>query len=281
VSPSSTARRRRFVLLVLLGVLALGVLTGQVRTPDDRRIGWLGAALETVLTPGAAVLARASGAIEQSWAFLQEIGRLRTENARLRAENARLREENARLGAAAQESGRLRALLGFKEQQPYRTVAARVVGRDPSHWFSTILVDRGSADGIARNDPVVTSDGLVGHVIETGGAWSRVLLILDPRSAVGVLVERSREAGVAGGQGGAALRVTYLSRDAEVHPGDRVITSGLGQIYPPGLVVGTITGVTRAAGGLFQEATLRPAADLDHLEDVLVIIRGPRGLLPR
>jgi rod shape-determining protein MreC len=267
--------------LVILCVVALGVLTAQVRAPDERRIGWLGTGIEAVLTPAALALSRVSETVTQSWALIQEIGALREENARLREENAALRQENARLRPDAQETARLRALLQFKDQQPYRTLAAHVIGRDPDRWFSTVLVDRGAADGVSHNDPVVTSDGLVGHVIETGGGWSRVLLIQDPRSAVGVIVERSREAGVAEGRGQPLLRVTYLSRDADIRPGDAVATSGLGRIYPRGVSVGTIVSVANSAGSLFQEATVRPAADLDHLEDVLIILRGNQAPLPR
>ncbi len=279
--PNYLVRRRRAVLLFALCILALALLTEQVRMADGRGIGWLGTAVEAALTPAAAALSRVGDALAHSWSLLREIGTLRTENARLAADVARLREENARLRPAAQENARLRALLAFKQQQPFRTVAARVIGRDPSRWFSTVLVDRGAAEGVARNDPVVTSDGLVGHVIETAGSWARVLLLLDPRSAVGVLVERTREPGVAEGRGQAVIHVKYLSRDADLQPGDQVVTSGLGQIYPKGLPVGTVVGVARTGGDLFQEATLRPAADLNHLEDLLIVIRSAPVQVPR
>jgi rod shape-determining protein MreC len=274
VPPTFLVYRRRLVLFLVLGSLALGVLTAQVRSPDRRGIGWMGTVVEAALAPVATGLSRTSKALAQSWSLLREIGTLRQENARLAAEVARLRQENAQLRPAAQENAQLRALLAFKQQHTYRSVSARVIGRDPSHWFSTILVDRGAADGVQRNDPVVTSDGLVGHVIETAGSWARVLLILDPRNAVGVAVERSREAGVAEGQEKTVLRVKYLSRDADIQPGDRVITSGLGQIYPRGLPVGTVISVRRPGVNLFQEALVKPAAGLNHLEDVLVILRG-------
>ncbi|HKV45009.1 MAG TPA: rod shape-determining protein MreC [bacterium] len=269
----AVGRRRRFVLFVVLCILALGVLTEQVRTPDKRRAGWLGLGVEAVLAPVAAGLSRVSDAVGGSWALLTEIGTLRTENIRLRDEVARLRSENAQLHEAAQASVRLGKLLAFKDQ-PYHTVAVRVIGRDPSQWFNTVLVDRGPAAGIRRNDPVVTSEGLVGRVIETGGAWARVLLILDPRSAVGVFVGSSRDAGVAEGLAQPILRVKYLSRDAEIRPGEQVVTAGLGEIYPRGLPVGTIVGVTRTEGDLFQEALIRPDADLNHLEEMLVLVTG-------
>jgi len=268
------SRRRRFIVFLVLAITALAVLTEQIRTPDRRRIGWAGQAVEFAIAPAAAVLSRVESVVVGAWSFLHEIGTLRTENARLRREVGLLREENGRLLPAGEENARLRALLAFKQQQPYETIAARVIGRDPSDWFSTVVVDRGTAAGIRRNDAVLTSDGLVGHVIEAGPSWTRVVLLPDPRSAVGVVVVRSREAGVAEGQGQPALRVKYLSRTADVQPGDEVVTSGLGEIYPRGLVVGTVTGVSRAAGDLFEDAIVRPAADLAHLEEVLIIVRG-------
>ena len=257
----------------MLCVLALVILTAQLRTPDGRQIGWLGTAVEAVLAPPAVALARVSGALAEAWSFITEIGTLRTENQRLRAEVARLREENARLRPDAQENAHLRVLLAFKQQLPYRAVAARVVGRDPSRWFSTVLVDRGASDGVQRDDPVITSDGVVGHVVETAGGWARVLLVSDPRSAVSVVLDRSREVGVALGQGQTLLKVTYLSRDADVRPGDVILTSGLGPIYPRGLPLATVTSLTR--GPMFQDAIARPATDLGHLEDVLIVLHGP------
>jgi rod shape-determining protein MreC len=277
VIPSHLARRRLLVLVLACGVLGLAVLTEQVRAPDRRDVGWLGTAIEGALAPVVGIVARAGDLVGEGWALLHEIGTLRAENARLAAEVARLKEENARLRPAAEEASRLRSLLALKQSEPFASVAARVIGRDPSHWFSSLLVDRGTRDGVRRNDPVVTSEGLVGRVIEVGGSWSRVLLIVDPRSAVSVVVVRSRETGVAEGLGRPLLRVTYLSRDASIQPGDLVETSGLGQIYPRGVPVGTVVGVSRPPGDLFQEAVVRPAVDLGHLDDVLILLRPSPG----
>lgn len=270
--PSPALVRRRLLIWSLLCILALVILTAQMRSPDGRRIGWLGTAVEAVLAPPAVALARVSGVFTGAWGFITEIGTLRTANQRLTTEVARLREENARLRPDAQENARLRALLGFKQQLPYRSLAARIVGRDPSQWFSTVLVDRGASEGVQRDDPVITSDGVVGHVVEAVGTAARVLLVADPRSAVSVVLERSREVGVAVGQGQTLLKVTYLSRDADVRPGDLVLTSGLGPIYPRGLPLGTVVSVSRTT--MFQEAVIRPTSDLGHLEDVLIVLRG-------
>lgn len=276
--PSPALVRRRVLVWGLLCVIALVVLTAQMRSPDGRRIGWIGGAVEAVLAPPAVALSRVSGFFADAWAFITEIGTLRTENQRLSAEVARLQEENARLRPDAQENGRLRVLLGFKQQLPYRSLAARIVGRDPSQWFSTVLVDRGASEGVARDDPVITSDGVVGHVVETAGSWARVLLVADSRSAVSAVLDRSREVGVVVGQGHSLLRLTYLSREADVKPGDLVVTSGLGPIYPRGLSVGTVVSAVR--GPMFQDAVIRPSADLGHLEDVLIVLRSPAAGAP-
>jgi rod shape-determining protein MreC len=272
VFPSSALVRRRLLVWSLLLFIALVVLTAQMRSPDGRRAGWIGTAIEAVLAPPAVALSKVSAFFADAWSFITEIGTLRTENQRLIAEVARLREENARLRPDAQENARLRTLLGFKQQLPYRSLAARIVGRDPSQWFSTVLVDRGASEGVSRDDPVITSDGVVGHVVETAGSWARVLLISDPRSAVSAVVDRSREVGVVVGQGQTLLRITYLSRDADVQAGDVVVTSGLGPIYPRGLPVGTVVSVSH--GTMFNDAMLRPASDVGHLEDVLIVLRG-------
>jgi rod shape-determining protein MreC len=272
VFPSSAVVRRRLLVWGLLLVIALVVLTAQMRSADGRRIGWIGTAIEAVLAPPVVVLSKASGFFADAWSFITEIGTLRSENQRLTAEVARLREENARLRPDAQENARLRTLLGFKQQLPYRSLAARIVGRDPSQWFSTVLLDRGASEGVARDDPVITSDGVVGHVVETAGSWARVLLLSDPRSAVSAVLDRSREVGVVVGQGQTQLRITYLARESDVKAGDLVVTSGLGPIYPRGLPIGIIISVTR--GTMFQDAVVRPASDLGHLEDVLIVLRG-------
>ncbi|HLN12174.1 MAG TPA: rod shape-determining protein MreC, partial [bacterium] len=152
---NSLLRRRRVALFLVLCVVALAVLTAQLRAPDQRRLGWAGLAVEIVLAPITDAAAYVGNTLGGAWSALHEIGSLRTENARLAAEVAALRQENAGLQPAAQENDRLRALLGFKQQQPFATVAAAVIGRDPSQWFSSVLVDRGSRAGVRRNDPAV------------------------------------------------------------------------------------------------------------------------------
>jgi rod shape-determining protein MreC len=250
------------------------LLTSQVRLPDRRAVGPLGSLVLSVLAPAQGVLARGADAVARVWRLYTEIGRLRAENTRLREEVERLSGEVGRLREQAQATQRLERLLAFRQQLPGRALGARVVGRDSRGWFAVILVDRGARDGVRRNDPVVAAEGLVGRVLTVMSGTAQVLLISDPRSAVGVILQQSREAGVVEGQGQGLLRLKYISRAREIPLGEAVVTSGHGGVFPRGLPVGTVVSVIREQAALYQEALVRPSASLDHLEEVLILVEG-------
>jgi rod shape-determining protein MreC len=267
-------RRRVGVFFVLLLAITL-LITTQVRTPDRRHIGWLGEAVMGVLAPVQAGMASIAETGTRWWSALNEIGQLRVDNARLRLEVERYKRELSAAQESTAENERLRRLLGFAPQANRPTVAARVISRDPSRWFTTLTVDRGLRSGLRPNDVVVTAQGLIGRLMEVYPGAARVLLISDPRSAIGVLVQRTREAAVAEGAGQPTLRLKYLSREVEVRPGDIIVTSGLGGTVPRGLRLGTVRAVVRPTGSLFQEADVVPDATLARLEEVLVLRSGP------
>lgn len=269
------AARRRLAVFIALLLLVVVLLTAQTRSADRRQAGVIGTAVLTVLLPVQAGMVRTADGVQRLWVMYTEIGRLRVENAQLRRQVDGLSREAAALREQALAIARLERLLGFAGQSTSRALAARVIGRDISGWFGTIIIDRGSRDGVRRNAPVVTPDGVVGRVIEVTPSASRVLLIADARSAVSVLVQRSRDAGVVEGRGEAILHMKYLSRTTQVAAGDVVVTSGLGGVFPRGLVVGRIVKVIREEGALLQEAVVEPAASLDRLEEALVLLSPP------
>jgi len=264
--------RRRMAVFVALFLFVVVLLTTQFRSPDQRAVGPLGTLVLTALLPVQAGMVRIADSGEDLWRQFTEIGRLRVENMRLRAQVAALSRETAALREQAAAAARLEGLLELRDAVAYRSVPARVITRDPSHWFNTLTIDRGALHGVARNSPVVTPDGVVGRVIEVTPTAARVLLIADSRSALGVLLQRSRAAGVVEGRGSDRLHLKYLSRTAVVNPDDRVVTSGLGGVFPRGLVVGRVVSVTREEGALLQEAEVEPAAALDRLEEVLILL---------
>lgn len=197
---------------------------------------------------------------------------LRQRNAALEAQVAELQAQVVQLQESQADLDLLAGLLDFRRSQPQlRTVAANVISRDTSPFLSYVIIDVGSDDGVRREMPVVTAEGLVGQVVETSCCAAKVRLIIDPASAVNARLQASRDEGVAVGQLAGGLELQFLSQQAQLRPGDRVVTSGLGGTYPPGLVIGTISGVQRLDYEVLQKATLAPGAALDRLEIVLVI----------
>lgn len=193
----------------------------------------------------------------------------------LESENRRLRAELAAVDELRRENERLRRLLGFVEEAPWQTVAARVIAEDASSWFRTIEIDRGSEDGMSEGLPVVTAAGLVGRVVRTTAHASRVLLITDASSAVAVLVQDQRIRGVCRGQGN-ALALDFALLQDEIQVGDGVITSGLGGVFPKGVVVGYVREVQREQYGLFQTVEVEPAVNFSDLEEVLILVKEAR-----
>ncbi len=184
-------------------------------------------------------------------------------------------ERNRQLAEIELSNQRLRKLLNFKQTIANRVIPAEVIGKDPSTWFKTIIIDKGRADGIEKGFPVVIHEGIAGQVIEVSHRYSKVLLIIDPNSAVDALVQRTRSRGlIKGGIGGRCL-FKYVLRKHEIRVGDIVISSGLDGVYPKGLLIGKISGVIRRNAGIFQEVTVTPNVDFEKLEQVLVMLKEP------
>ncbi|MDH3998950.1 MAG: rod shape-determining protein MreC [Desulfuromonadales bacterium] len=197
------------------------------------------------------------------------------DNRHLLEENRTLKAELAHNDEIRLENRRLRLLLDFKEAQTFESLPARVIAEDASSWFRTVTIDKGMAQGVAEGMSVVVAEGVVGRVIRSSERYSRVLLITDASSAVASLLQKNRARGVCRGQG-EQLVLDFVLRLEQVAVGDRVVTSGMGGVFPKGLVVGTVDSVERRGFGLFQEVTVTAAVDFSHLEEVLVLLRSPQ-----
>jgi rod shape-determining protein MreC len=173
------------------------------------------------------------------------------------------------------ENERLRLLLDFKEAQKIATLPARVIAEDASSWFRTVMIDKGSDQGITEGMPVVVAEGVVGRVVRSSPRFSKVLLITDASSAVASLLQDNRARGVCRGQG-EQLVFDFVLRREEVKVGDRVVTSGMGGVFPKGLVIGNVKSVDRQEFGLFQAIEVDPSVDFSHLEEILVLLRSPQ-----
>jgi rod shape-determining protein MreC len=201
------------------------------------------------------------------------------ENERLRAENDQLRRDQARYAEVLREYTEMQRLLRLSQENAgQRVVAARVIGRDTSNWWKTIQIDAGGAQGVREDQAVINGDGLVGRVISVTGGESRVLLLVDPNCKVSALVQDSREPGVVvGGDSAFAVkpicRMTFVERAAAVTAGQRVVTSGLGGLFPKGIPIGEVTDTRlNAQTGMYLDVDVKPAVDFHRLEHVLVVV---------
>jgi rod shape-determining protein MreC len=167
---------------------------------------------------------------------------------------------------------RLRNLLKFQKSLANRVVAAEVIGKDPSAWFKTVIIDKGKADGLQKGLPVVLPQGIAGQVIEVSDHYSKVMLIIDRNSAVDALVQRSRARGIIKGASADKCRFEFVLRKNDVQLGDTVVASGFDGVYPKGLRIGQISDLSERNSDIFYEITVTPFVDYEKLEEVLVIL---------
>ena len=233
------------------------------------------------------IMAPFQDAISNSLKFLESIWdnyfnliSVANENRMLKKELSNAIERNNFCYEAELSNIRLRHLLNFKKTLTDEVIAAEVIGKDPSAWFQTIIIDKGNADGILRGLPVVVPDGIAGQVTDVAEHYSKVLLITDGNSAVDTLVQRTRARGLLqGGRSGLCI-LKYALRKEDVIPRDTVVTSGLDGVFPKGLRIGYVSKVIKRNSGLFQEVDVTPYVDFEKLEEVMVILNktNPTGI---
>jgi rod shape-determining protein MreC len=197
---------------------------------------------------------------------------------RLRRENAVLNELLNSYREGHLEGIRLRKLLDIRDGLNHRVVAARVIDNDRTSLFKTLLINKGTTEGLRVGLPVFADQGVVGRVIETSWHASRVLILIDENSNIDALIQRSRAQGILQGAGSAGCNLKYISRAENVQTGDVVLSSGLAGVFPKGLLLGVVTGTSGGEGGLFQKIDVAPAVDFGRLEEVLIPIpdAGPK-----
>ena len=169
------------------------------------------------------------------------------------------------------ENERLRELLALKKNAPYKVIAARVIGRSPENQSSLIIIGKGKGSGIKVGMVAINYLGLVGRVIETSASTANITLINDPNFAVSGIVKRSRQEGLVCGALGNSLIMKYLPAEADIQASDAIITSGMTELYPKGLLIGTVAEIIQEFSGLASYAIIKPAVELSNVEEVLII----------
>lgn len=249
--------------LVVIGVLflalsgLLGKIFGKVISPLVDTQSWLAIRIQ---------------AFEEFLTLPRDVTSLQQENADLRNEISELQAEILVLKQQVSETDILYALLDFARTRPEnKYVAASVIGRDPSPFLNYIIIDHGSDDGILKGMPVVTQQGLVGHIDAVTATAARVQLITDSDSVVNIRLENAdTEAQITGSASG-DLTLEMINLDVKLEQGDLVLTSGLGGSYPADILVGQVLSPAIGQNTLFQSASVQPVVDFSKLRAVLII----------
>ncbi len=222
-------------------------------------------------------------AVSSSWRTARDFasgvfmrGRVAERNRELELKLNMLEERLAELESYRRENRQLRELLDFRAKSGFEEIfrestGAEVIGRNPLNWYRTVILDRGTGDGVREGMVIVGVGGLVGRVVNSGKSASAVMLILDVESRVSAIVERTGEHGIITGRGDGVLIMRYLSDKSEIREGDTIRTSGLGGIFPKGLSVGAVGTVSEQDYGLTLSAEVLPSVDFSRLENVLIL----------
>ena len=263
------SRRRAFFILLGVMVAQLLLLSAQITRNQKVRLiqVWAVAVLDPFERAFHGLVDGTTGAVRT----YRDLWQAQQENRELEIQLVAARSEIQQLTEQAAETQRLRKLLEFKQQLPFPTLAAEVIAASPGDASKAIYIDKGTDAGLSPDLAVITPTGIVGKTIAVFPRTAQVLLITDSLSGAAVALEKSRVQGIVKGAALNACQLNYVMNEAPVEPGERVLTSGLDQIYPKGLPVGEVTEIRE--GNIYKTIKVRPAAALERLESVLVVLK--------
>ena len=256
--------------VLFLGAVQLTNLS--VRKPEIARVG--GKAIAAVMFPFERGFHEISASAEHIWyRYIWLVG-LQEEVEGLRERLRSLESLNSRYVEYRHENSRLKELVNFSEASGHRGVAATVVSRNSSNWVNTLTIDKGSSHGVRPGLAVIDGNAVVGQTTVVSARSSKVLLLSDPASAIDAIVQSSRLSGIVEGGSDGKLRLRYVEQTPrdKVHPGDRIVASGLDGVFPKGVAVGVVHDVSSGSSALFQEIFIEPSTVLNRLETVLVLV---------
>ena len=270
------SNRRTIILWVavfIVGLLAFTTVKGKYDLKISENV------VNTILSPFQSAITSISNVTKKVGVISWEMVTVYEQNKMLRSEVEQLRQRDVNVNEIMAENTRLTNILNYKNAvKQFDTAVAKIISYDSSNLTNSITINLGAKDGMQKNMPVITPQGLVGTIVAVYEHSAKVQLILDPRSAVGAIIQRpeSRVIGIMQGSVGVQTlaKMVNIPRDADVVVGDNVLTSGYGGLYPKGIVIGEVVEVTNEAGGLLKYATVKTAVDFYRIEEVLVIVNS-------
>ena len=257
---------------LLLCLLLLALLLTTIRTRVVTQTPLLERLLISVIMPAQQMVTAVARSLRDTWNDHVNLIAVRQENLHLQRQVAALQGQLHLYQEAYLQQQRLQGLLGIRSLILPHTVVAEVIGIDPNQWSEAVTINKGQRDAVRKDSPVLTSQGLVGRAIDIASHYAIVLLVTDPRSVVDAMVQRSRARGIVVGKSRRLCELRYVDLHADIQVGDTIISSGLGEVYPKGLRIGTVVSVRQRPYGMFYEIEVEPAVDFATLEEVLVVV---------
>jgi rod shape-determining protein MreC len=283
-STQKEIRQRAPLWLVVLLVANFGLMSWNAKDAETGQPvvrTWV----QSIFTPVQTATTGVGGAGVGFFRRLADLRQAQAENEGLRQRLAEAENAQREARQARDENERLKKLLDFTRDVTYQSIPARVVARDPSVWFNSLIINRGSTSGVDLDMPVVTPEGIVGRVVGVGPVSAQVMLITDERAAAGAVVGQLGQSNALGSVRGfgknGLLEMRYVSGLETVNTGDYVVTTGQDRIYPPGLSVGTVVEVVPGSATTPHTIRVKPSARLDSLQEVAVLnYRAPQRTAP-
>lgn len=266
--------KSRFFIMSLAVALLLSIVPGVLCTMGQG--SYIRSALVTVSTPFRWAFTKVGEGLSGFSMYFRTLEELRDENEALRAELDEYKNLVYDAELIGEENEFLSSFLGIKEEHvDFLFEDATVVGRESTNYRTVYTLSKGTLHGIEVNMPVITDDGLVGHITEVGSTWSKAVIITETASAVGAFVERSGVLGVVEGtyelRADGICRMVYIEPDADIRVGDKVVTSGIGEVYPRGMLIGKVTKISMDDNTRTLTAIVEPSADLDSISKLMII----------
>ncbi|MDF2523084.1 MAG: mreC [Clostridiales bacterium] len=266
-------KSKLFVLiLITLSVLVfMGITGGQ-----NKNLNGIGNIVSVPLTPVQNLISLIDGKIGGVLSYFRDMKAIQLENEDLKAEIDKLKNDNLELEEYKSKINDLKEALNLKDQlKEYDPIGTNIISKDPGNWFNVFRVDRGSKDGVVYNSPIITSKGLVGRITQTDALSSKAESIIDLNSVISGRLVRTRDLvrvlGDMSLKDQGLCRMDYIPIDVDIMVGDAIETSGIGGIYPKGIIIGKVKEVRKSSNELNKYAVIEPAVDFRRLEEVIIL----------
>lgn len=272
--------KKMMMIVGLIALVTISIMTLSLSSREPYPVYGPGRIAISLVAPFQKVIVGTTRFFRDIWSHYFFLVSIAEENEILRRELRRARALNHKNQETLLANDRLRQLLSLKKEIDQTMIAAQVIGKDPSPWFQTILVDKGMDDGVKKGHPVVNPEGVVGLVINTTNHYAKVMLITDPNSSVDAVIQKNRARGIVKGGTSGYCVLNYVLRKHDVEKGQAVVSSGMDGVFPKGLPIGAVSDIVKQEAGIFQDVSVHPYVDFERLEEVLIVPLDPRDEAP-